>query len=58
MLLDLRAGTPRLPFGPLVTPYGSWLSLDHQMIIDTILAGLADPSTLSDLLPPDAAPEE
>jgi len=28
------------------------------MIIETILAGLADPSTLSDLLPSDAAPED
>ena len=28
------------------------------MIIETILAGLSDPSTLSDLLPPDAAPED
>ena len=27
------------------------LDLDDSMIIETILAGLADPSTLSDLLP-------
>ncbi|MDA0809377.1 MAG: hypothetical protein O3B68_15380, partial [Planctomycetota bacterium] len=31
---------------------------DQAMIIETILAGLEDPSTLSDLLPPEAAPEE
>ena len=34
------------------------LDLEDSMIIETILAGLADPSTLSDLLPPDAAPED
>ncbi|NQV28189.1 MAG: tetratricopeptide repeat protein [Rhodopirellula sp.] len=34
------------------------LDLQDSMIIETILAGLADPSTLSDLLPPDAAPED
>ncbi len=34
------------------------LDFNSAMIIETILAGLADPSTLSDLLPPDAAPED
>ncbi|MFT5324845.1 MAG: tetratricopeptide (TPR) repeat protein [Planctomycetaceae bacterium] len=34
------------------------LDPEDSMIIETILAGLEDPSTLSDLLPPAAAPED
>lgn len=32
----------------------SVLALEDSMIIETIIAGLLDPSTLSDLLPSDA----